>query len=180
MEPQTAKTYSDLMARSQELVAEDTLRSLDLSTVGTLLDVGGGSGAFLEQVGQAHPHVKLMLFDLEQVAPTAAPRFAAAGMDDRAQIACGSFKTDPIPKGADSISLIRVLYDHTDETVAMLLAKCWDSLPVGGRLLSLNPCQGAPPRTGGRCLFRPVYIGDAHGKNALNSGNFVALSSSRL
>ena len=142
MEPQAAKTYSDLMARSQELVAEDTLRSLDLSTVGTLLDVGGGSGAFLEQVGQAHPHVKLMLFDLEQVAPTAAPRFAAAGMDDRAQIACGSFKTDPIPKGADSISLIRVLYDHTDETVAMLLAKCWDSLPVGGRLFISEPMSG--------------------------------------
>jgi len=160
MEPQAAKTYSDLMARSQELVAEDTLRSLDLSTVGTLLDVGGGSGAFLEHVGRAHPHVKLMLFDLEQVAPSAAPRFAAAGMDDRAQIACGSFKTDAIPKGADSISLIRVLYDHTDETVAMLLAKCW--------------------ATGGRCLFRPLHIGDAHWQSAFNSRNFGAVPPSWL
>ena len=165
MEPQTAKTYSDLMTRSQELVAEDTLRSLDLSTVGTLLDVGGGSGAFLEQVGQAHPHVKLMLFDLEQVAPAAAPRFAAAGMDDRAQIACGSFKTDPIPKGADSISLIRVLYDHTDETVAMLLAKCWDSLPVGGRLFISEPMSGgARPEPAGDVYFALYTLAMRTGK----------------
>ncbi|WP_347863581.1 methyltransferase [Planktomarina sp.] len=165
MEPQAAKTYSDLMARSQELVAEDTLRSLDLSTVGTLLDVGGGSGAFLEHVGRAHPHVKLMLFDLEQVAPTAAPRFAAAGMDDRAQIACGSFKTDAIPKGADSISLIRVLYDHTDETVAMLLAKCWASLPLGGRLIISEPMSGgACPEPAGDVYFALYTLAMRTGK----------------
>jgi hypothetical protein len=33
---------------------------------------------------------------------------------------------------------------------------------------------------GGRCLFRPLHIGDAHGKNAINSGNFDALSPSWL
>lgn len=150
MDAQAAETYSDLMAQSQELVAEDTLRSLDFSKVKTVLDIGGGSGAFLEQLGHAYPKLNLMLFDLPKVAPKAQPRFARAGMARRAQIACGSFINDPIPAGSDAISLIRVLYDHSDETVAALLTKSCDALPAGGRLFISEPMLGGktPERAG--------------------------------
>ena len=145
-----ARTYSDLMAQSQELVAEDTLRACDFSRATTVLDVGGGSGAFLEHVGRAYPALKLIVFDLPKVAPTAEPRFARAGMAERAEIAVGSFLTDPIPEGADAISLIRVLYDHSDDTVAALLAKCWAALPAGGQLFISEPMLGGsrPERAG--------------------------------
>lgn len=142
MNADVAETYSDLMAQSQELVAEDTLRSLNFSKVKTVLDVGGGSGAFLERLGRAYPALNLMLFDLPKVAPNAEPRFARAGMAVRAQIACGSFINDPIPQGADAITLIRVLYDHSNETVAALLAKCHDALPADGRLFISEPMLG--------------------------------------
>jgi demethylspheroidene O-methyltransferase len=150
MESQVAATYSDLMAQSQELVVEDTLRSVDFKGIETLLDVGGGSGAFLSEVGCAYPNLNMMLFDLPEVAPSARPRFEKAGMDQRVQIECGSFKADSIPRGADAISLVRVLYDHSDETVAGLLAKCCDALPVGGRLIITEPMSGgdAPERAG--------------------------------
>jgi hypothetical protein len=36
----------------------------------------------------------------------------------------GSFRDDPLPPGADTLSLIRVCYDHDDATVAALLAAC--------------------------------------------------------
>jgi demethylspheroidene O-methyltransferase len=150
MAPDVAETYSDLMANSQILVAEDTLRAVDFGASQTLLDVGGGSGAFLAAVGAAHPAVQLMLFDLPQVAPSAAARFADVGMTARAQISTGSFRTGPLPTGADTISLIRVLYDHTDDTVADLLAKCYAALPVGGRLVISEPMSGGvvPERAG--------------------------------
>ena len=150
MDAKVAATYSDLMAQSQELVTEDTLRALDFSNVNTVLDVGGGSGAFLEQLGRAYPKLNLMLFDLPKVAPSAQPRFARAGMADRTQIAVGSFKDDPIPTGADAISLIRVLYDHSDATVTTLLDKCHSALPVGGRLFISEPMSGGdkPERAG--------------------------------
>lgn len=150
MDAQVAETYSDLMAQSQELVAEDTLRALDFSKVKTMLDVGGGSGAFLEQVGLSYPEMNLIVFDLPKVAPNATPRFERAGMAERAQISVGSFVDDPIPQGADAISLIRVLYDHSDETVSALLAKCWDALPEGGQLFISEPMLGGdrPERAG--------------------------------
>ncbi|MDG4646945.1 methyltransferase [Roseibacterium sp. SDUM158017] len=148
--PQTAHTYSELMAESQTLVAEEALRAIDMGGVGTLLDVGGGTGAFLTAAGLAWPHLKLHLFDLPVVAEGAAARFARHGLSDRAAITGGSFRTDVLPAGADAISLVRVLYDHSDETVQMLLAKAHAALRDGGRLVVAEPMSGgaAPSRAG--------------------------------
>ncbi|MEJ6396672.1 methyltransferase [Yoonia sp. 208BN28-4] len=150
MDPTVAATYSDLMAQSQVLVAEDTLRAVSFKGITNLMDVGGGSGAFLHAVGQAHPDIALTLFDLPEVAPSAQSRFAQSGQSDRLTINTGSFKTDPVPQGADAISLIRVLYDHSDETITQLLAKCYAALPDGGRLIISEPMLGGetPQRAG--------------------------------
>lgn len=150
MDPEVAATYSDLMAQSQVLVAEDTLKAISFKDTNRLMDVGGGTGAFLAAAGLANPHLHLTLFDLPQVAPAAQDRFRRAGMTDRVDIASGSFREQAIPAGADTISLVRVLYDHSDETVAQLLSRCFDALPDGGRLVISEPMSGgdAPERAG--------------------------------
>ncbi len=132
-----AARYSRLMAESQVLVAEDTLRLVDLSKRSHLLDVGGGTGAFLAEVGRVHPGLKLSLFDMPAVL-TGVP----AALRDRISLHPGSFRSDPLPVGADAISLIRVLYDHDDATVAALLAKVHAALPPGGMVLVSEPMSG--------------------------------------
>ncbi len=141
-DPQVTADYSTLMSDTQGLVAEDTLRCADLSGVGRLMDVGGGTGAFLAAAGARYPSLELALFDLPAVVGPARARFAAAGMAGRVTILPGSFRDDPIPTGADAISLVRVLYDHTDETVAALLAAVFAALPGGGRLIISEPMSG--------------------------------------
>jgi demethylspheroidene O-methyltransferase len=150
IDPQVAETYSDLMAQSQLLVAQDTLRSVSLKGVRQLMDVGGGTGAFLTAAGEAYPGLQMTLFDLPQVVPGATDRFRAAGMSDRVTITPGSFRDDPLPKGADAISLVRVLYDHADDTVAALLTSVFEALPPGGRLIISEPMGGGavPDRAG--------------------------------
>ena len=145
-----AGIYSDLMAQSQRLVAEDTLRAVSLKGVSHLLDVGGGTGAFLEAAGHAAPSMQMTLFDLPAVVPDAQARFDAAGMADRVSIVPGSFREQPLPTGADAVSLIRVLYDHSDDTVRALLARAYDALPEGGRLIISEPMGGGsrPDRAG--------------------------------
>ncbi|MEL6960293.1 MAG: methyltransferase [Pseudomonadota bacterium] len=140
--PATARSYSDLMAESQVLVADDTLQRVRLDDVKILLDVGGGTGAFLEAVGRSYDSINLHLFDLPVVASDAQTRFSAAGFTDRATISEGSFKEDELPQGADAISLIRVLYDHSDETVAQLLKKAYRALPPEGRIIVSEPMSG--------------------------------------
>lgn len=147
-DPDTAQRYSALMADSQALVAEDTLASVDLSSVRHLMDVGGGTGAFLAAVAAKAPTLDLTLFDLPAVAGAAHERFDRLGV--RARIVPGSFRDDPLPEGADAISLVRVLYDHQDETVLRLLRSVHAALPVGGRVIVSEPMTGSrlPERAG--------------------------------
>ena len=148
--PDTAARYSKLMADSQTLVAEETLRAVSFAGVRHLMDVGGGTGAFLAAVGHAVPSLTMTLFDLPAVIPGATARFAAVGMTERVTIQGGSFRDDPLPQGADTISLVRVLYDHSDETVASLLRTVYEALPLGGRVVVSEPMTGgaAPHRPG--------------------------------
>lgn len=153
-DPTVAERYSDLMAQSQVLVAEETLRAVDFRGIRRLMDVGGGTGAFLTAVGQAVPGPDLVLFDLPAVVPGAEARFAAAGLRDRVTICPGSFRDDPLPGGADAISLVRVLYDHADATVAALLAAVFAALPPGGRVIVSEPMTGEPsPERAGDAYF---------------------------
>lgn len=142
IDPATASAYSDLMAQSQVLVADDTLRMVDFAGIQTLMDVGGGTGAFLTAVGRAYAAPKLRLFDLPPVAPAAKDRFDQAGLSGRADIITGSFRDQDLPRGADAISLVRVLYDHADDTVRDLLAKSYAALPAGGRIIISEPMSG--------------------------------------
>jgi IMP dehydrogenase/GMP reductase len=111
-DPQVTATYSTLMSDTQGLVAEDTLRCADLSGVTRLLDVGGGTGAFLAAAGARYPALDLALFDLPAVVGPARARFAAVGMAGRVTILPGSFRDDPIPAGADAI-IIDTAHGHS-------------------------------------------------------------------
>lgn len=176
-DPETARVYSELMAQSQTLVADEALRVLDLRNVDTLLDVGGGTGAFLTAAGRKNPSLNLHLFDLSVVIDGARARFDAAGLSDRAKITGGSFRTDPLPRGADAISLIRVLYDHGDDTVAMLLAKAYEALPKGGRIIISEPMSGgARPNRPGDAYFGLycMAMGTGRARSAADIGDHLA------
>ncbi|MEL6412161.1 MAG: methyltransferase [Pseudomonadota bacterium] len=145
-----AQTYSNLMAESQVLVARDTLRMLPIKGDVTVLDVGGGSGVFLSEVLRRNKRAKAMLFDLPEVIPAAQTRVQELGHQRRISLHGGDFRRDSLPQGADVISLVRVLYDHGDETVEPLLSRVYEALPKGGRLIVTEPMSGGvrPERAG--------------------------------
>lgn len=149
-DPDTAARYSQLMTDSQSLVAQDTLDAVSLRGTRHLMDIGGGTGAFLSAVAARHADIALTLFDLPAVTDAATTRLAAIGLHERIRLHPGSFRDDPLPRHADTISLVRVLYDHDDATVAALLSAVYTSLPPGGRLIVSEPMTGggSPSRPG--------------------------------
>ena len=134
--------YTALMSASQPMVAEMVLGACSFARHRCLLDVGGGDGSFLIAAGRSAPDLKLHLFDLPGVAAIARDRLAAAGFGARAAVTGGSFLRDPLPPGADVVSLIRVLHDHDDDHVLMLLAAIRAALPEGGTLVIGEPMSG--------------------------------------
>lgn len=141
-DPAVTTLYSGLMADSQALVAEDTLDMIDLSRTRHLLDIGGGTGAFLTAVGRKYPRIAMGLYDLPAVVAGAEARLRSCGLANPLTVHPGSFRDDPLPQGADAISLVRVLYDHADATVTALLRACFAALPPGGLLIVSEPMSG--------------------------------------
>jgi demethylspheroidene O-methyltransferase len=129
--------YSELMAASQPAVAEAVLAALDFAGVRVLMDVGGGEGAFLESVHEAHPRLGLMLFDLPQVASRAKARVGRF-----VHVHAGEAPIDPLPEGADCITLVRVVHDHDDDMILALFGRIRDALPPGGRIVIAEPMAG--------------------------------------
>jgi demethylspheroidene O-methyltransferase len=136
--------YSELMSASQALVAGDILDAYSLKRHSCLLDVGGGEGNFLRAAGERWPRLRLMLFDLPSVAERARERLSRAGLGDRATAIGGDLFHDNLPRGADLISLVRVVHDHDDHAAAAILRGVRRTLPPGGTLLLAEPMSATP------------------------------------
>jgi len=142
MVQEMTNTYSDLMASSQIMIAEIVTTSFDFKPYQRIIDIGGGTGTFMQHVADVAPTADLNIFDLPQVATAATERFKRAGIGDRITAIGGDFKNGDLPPNADLMTLVRVAYDHSDETVLALLKKAHATLPNGGRLLIAEPFAG--------------------------------------
>jgi demethylspheroidene O-methyltransferase len=131
--------YSTLMALSLPLVAEEVLDAYQVGQHRTLLDVGGGEGVFLAAAAGRVRRLKLILFDVPAVAERARVRLAKEGLAERSQVFGGDFFSDPLPKGADLISLIRVILDHDDTSALKILKGAREVLDPNGTLLIAEP-----------------------------------------
>ena len=135
--------YSELMAASQPLIARQVLDAYPLHDHRDLLDVGGGLGEFALAAARRAPHLTCRVFDLPAVAERAQTRFEAEGLAGRLRAIGGSFLTDPLPRNADLVCLVRVLHDHDDPVVLHLLRAIRTALAPGGALLIAEPMSEA-------------------------------------
>lgn len=131
--------YSQLMAASQGFVVQEILSSYFFDEHRCVLDVGAGKGRFVSELAAHAPHLQFKMFDLPPVLALAREGLQAKGLTDRVALHPGSFLDDPLPEGADLITLVRVAHDHSDEVVRQILQKAHAALPVGGVLLLAEP-----------------------------------------
>ena len=101
-------SMADRSAREVDAVVE----AYDFSRFGSVVDVGGGTGALLRRIGERAPAAELVLFDRPEV--VAASDLPAAA---------GDF-FDAVPGGADAYVLSRVLHDWDDADATRILATC--------------------------------------------------------
>ncbi len=144
--PELAAAYNNWMAKQSELQNGAVLASYDFSAHRTVVDVGGGQGATLAAILQAHPRVAGVLFDLPQVVATATLPPAVAA---RCAIVGGDVLKS-VPQGGDAYLLKRVLMDFGDELAIRALANCRDAMAEGGKVLVVEPIvpEGNEPGVG--------------------------------
>lgn len=176
------RPYTALMAQSQELIAGDVLDAYDFSRHECLLDVGGGNGAFIAAVAARAERLKLLLFDLPPIAALARERFEAARLAPRAQAFGGSFRTDPLPVGADIVTLVRVLHDHDDAVALELLQAVRRAISNDGVLLVAEPMsdtRGVTRIADAYFGFYLLAMGSGHPRSPERIGNLLERSGFR-
>jgi len=136
--------YTDLMGQSQTAVAREILNAYDFSRHRHLLDIGGSNGSFILAAAARHKRLGFTLFDLPAVGQIAQERIVSAGLDKRVSVVEGSFLADPLPDSADVATLIRVLHDHDDQSVEVIMAAAYQALKPDGALIVAEPLSGVP------------------------------------
>jgi hypothetical protein len=129
----------------------------DFSRFGTVVDVGGSTGALLAAILQAHPGVRGILFDLPHVVAGAGPVLAEAGVKDRCAVIGGSF-FDPVPASGDAYLLKYVIHDWDDERAAAILRRCREAMGPDDRLLLIE--QVLPERIEAGAAARQAVMSD--------------------
>ncbi|MDQ1739145.1 MAG: 3-hydroxy-5-methyl-naphthoate 3-O-methyltransferase [Pseudonocardiales bacterium] len=130
------KVFWDGLYPLSALTARALAEAVDFSDARSLLDVGGGTGAFAIELCQRYPELRVTLFDLAFVCEHSAEKVEQLGLAGRIGVHPGDFFADPeLPGGHDVILLSMILHDWDEPRNTDLLAKCFQALPSGGRLV---------------------------------------------
>lgn len=103
----------------------------------TIVDVGGGHGALLAALLQAHPHLRGILFDRAATVEGARAVIEGRGLAERCELVAGDF-FEGVPAGGDVYLLSWILHDWDDERAAAIVRACREAGGDGATLLVIE------------------------------------------
>jgi hypothetical protein len=136
-DPAVAARFNSFMSGRAEIFAPQLLGRFDFSGTRHIVDVGGGVGALLAGILQAHPQAQGTLFDLPAGLADAPAYLRARGVESRCTLVPGSF-FDAVPTGADVYILRDILHDWPDDRAAEILRACRSAMTPGAELLVID------------------------------------------
>lgn len=100
-----------------------------------LLEVGGGDGTLAARLVEEHAGLTVDVYNLPSTEGLVARTREKHGKSSRLGFVGGDFLSEPLPRGYDAISFVRVLHDWPAETARRLMTAAHAALPSGGRIL---------------------------------------------
>jgi hypothetical protein len=125
--PQESAIFDAAMTAIMLRANRHVLAAYDFGRFATVVDVGGGRGAFLSAILEANPGMRGILFDQPHVVESAV-------VGERCEVVAGSF-FEAVPAGADAYVLKAVLHDWEGEDAVRILRRCRAAIPDHGVVL---------------------------------------------
>jgi hypothetical protein len=161
--PEETAAFDAAMTAQTLGMNESVATGYDFGRFARIVDVGGGRGALIRAILDAHPHVSGVLFDQD-------PVVANAPTHERLECVAGDFFRE-VPAGADAYLLKWVIHDWEDEEARAILQTVRRAMPGTGVVLLVErvlppPNEGADTKvtdlqmlmiTGGRERTRDEY-----------------------
>ena len=131
-------------------VASGVVPFLNLEGCATLLDIGGGPGAYAVLLARAHAGLRVTVLDLPGIVAIAAELIEQAGLGERVRVAEGDATSGDYGEAvADAALFSGVLHQMSPTTIARMFAGARRALRPGGRVLvsdlMLDESKTQPP-----------------------------------
>jgi len=134
-QPELTRGFARAMYNTAIGHAHYLARRLPLGSAKTLLDLGGGPGAFAIHFVQANPGLRATIFDLPASLEIAREYVEGHGVSDRVDFQAGDFHRDEIQGSFDVCFLSHIIHGQRIEHNQALLAKIFAHLNSGGKLI---------------------------------------------
>jgi hypothetical protein len=134
-DPVRLRRFAQMMNAFSVPEGQEIAERFDFTPYQCVLDVAGGPGGIVLQIGLRYPHLRGIIMDLAPVCEVAAEYIHASGLTGRFATAAADLFTGPYPQGADVIVLGHILHNWSDESCRKILRNCFEALPTQGVLL---------------------------------------------
>ena len=142
------KSFIAAMDRNARERASSVVKAVGTDGIRSMLDLGGGSGAYSIAFAKASPSLRSMVFDLPEVTKIAKEHIAKAGLSDRISLRAGEMLSDPLGEGYDLVLLSAISHMFPPEQNQALYKRAHQALAPGGRIVIqdfiLEPCKTRP------------------------------------
>jgi 2-polyprenyl-3-methyl-5-hydroxy-6-metoxy-1,4-benzoquinol methylase len=139
----------------------------------SMLDVGGGSGAYSIAFARANPGLTATVFDMAHVVPITQKYIGEAGLQDRVRTAIGDLNTDEFGGPYDLILVSSICHMLDEPANLDLLGRCFRATSPGGRIIVrdfiLNEDRTSPPRA---ALFALNMLVGTRGGSTYTEGEY--------
>jgi cyclopropane fatty-acyl-phospholipid synthase-like methyltransferase len=123
-------------------------KNFELGNAKTLLDVGGGSGAFSIALCRRNPDLNATVLDFPNVIDVAKRFVAEAQLEERIRFISAEAVDAAWPGEQDVVLMSYLLSAVAEPSIPILFTKAWEALRPGGRLLihdfMLNDNESGP------------------------------------
>ncbi|CAI9106626.1 OLC1v1005827C1 [Oldenlandia corymbosa var. corymbosa] len=124
------RAFNDAMLATSTLWLSEVLDSYKgFENCKEIVDVGGGYGSTLQMIISKYPFIKGVNFDLPQVIRNAPPVPGVRHVEGD--------MLESVPQG-ETMLIMRVLHNWTDEHCLKVLKNCWEGLPESGKVIAIE------------------------------------------
>lgn len=182
-DPEERNVFQAAMTNFSSGNVPPIVEAYDFSSIGTLVDVGGGRGYMLAAILRKYPAMRGILFDMPSCFESGEECLEIAGLDGRCWVERGDFFAE-IPAGGDAYIMKHIIHDWSDEKAAVILRNCRTALAgkPNGKVLVVDAVvpPGNEPNLAKLIDIEMMAMCESEERNAEQFGKLFAAAGLRL
>jgi (2Fe-2S) ferredoxin/predicted O-methyltransferase YrrM len=123
------------MDRNARERAGAVVKAVGTASIGRMLDLGGGSGAYSIAFAHSIPGLKSEIMDLPEVVPLAQDYIRKAELESRIKVRAGDMLHDPLGENYELIMISAICHMFSPEENRGLLQRAYKALARGGQVV---------------------------------------------